>query len=105
MLLKDGFIVKNENHLYEIIGNDLNTILELNCDVVFTDLLQFGVLICSNTTNDVVFNEFDIATNLSFSLINVNDRVIIGEGFSNLYDIINTNNGSIDDFLNRSFFI
>ncbi|MBR3153165.1 MAG: hypothetical protein IKF52_06185 [Clostridia bacterium] len=94
-----GFIVKNEDEKYEVIDSNFNSIMNLDCDVVLTNFLEMGILICSNIPDSIEFNEYNLPVNFSYKLINVNKSAIIGEDFSNLYDLINENNGQVDSFI------
>lgn len=96
------YIVKNETGYYEIIDTNFNKIMDLdNINFVNTTFLNYGILICSNISNNIEFNEQKYPTNLSYKLININENVIIGEGYSNIYNIILRNEGSLDDFINK----
>lgn len=94
-----GYIVRYENGIYAVVDKEFNEIMNLESNIVDTSFLDMGILICGNIPEYIEFNEYNLPTNLSYKLININERAIIGEGFNNLYCIINKKSSTLENFI------
>ena len=99
---QNAYIVKNQNGYYEVIDNNFKTIMALgDSNFVDTTFLNYGILVCTNVSENIEFNDQGYPLNINYKLINVNNGATIGEGYTNLYNLIFVKENSIDEFIRK----
>ena len=72
-----------------------------NSNFVNTTFLSYGILICSSLPEDFELNDNSYPVNLNYKLIDINKNAIIGDGYSNLYDLIYKSEISTESLRNK----
>jgi len=97
----DGYIVKKTNDKYTLIDKKYKKKIDKEFDYINPCLIDEGILICADIPGEVEFNEYDIPSNIVYSIMNLKGD-IVSDGYTGIYNITNKNEGyEIEDYISE----